>query len=96
MLTVIRVGEPDPAAGVRRRRHWGCCIASLQSSVSTSTVARCRVGSNDPPRPAGPCSAPSQLTSRPWASNVLPLVRPLSARKTERPRPASCGTSGCR
>jgi hypothetical protein len=27
-----------------------------------------------------------QLINRPWASNVLPLVRPLSARKTERAR----------
>ena len=31
-------------------------------------------------RPPGPFSAPSQLMSRPWASKVLPLVRPLSAR----------------
>src|SRR5262245_38664046 len=34
-------------------------------------------------RPPGPTSAPSQLMSRPWASKVLPLVRPLLTRKTD-------------
>src|ERR1043166_5445029 len=33
-------------------------------------------------RRPGPCSPPSQLMSRPSASKQLPLVRPLSARKT--------------
>ena len=51
-------------------------------SVRTSTAPVRRSVRTTRRRPPGPCSAPSQLISRPEASNVLPLVRPLSARNT--------------
>ena len=84
VVAVERVGEPDAAPGVGARRRWGCCTACPRSARSgprpRPSPGRCgRCGGGRP----GPCSAPSQLISRPSASKVLPLVRPLSARKTE-------------
>ena len=47
------------------------------------TLPGLHVGADDAAAAAGTDADPSQLMSRPWASKVLPLVRPLSARKTE-------------
>ena len=53
-------------------------------SVSTSTSPLSISVRTSRRRPPGPDSLPSQLTRRPCRSNMFPLVRPLSSRKTER------------
>ena len=63
--------------GLLYRRPWKRSVSTSISPLSISVRTSRR-------RPPGPDSLPSQLTRRPCRSNMFPLVRPLSSRKTER------------
>ena len=79
---VARIGEPDAALAHRRSSRWGCCSACPRTCRSAPSTLPVFMSVRTMRRRPGPCSPPSQLMSRPLASKQLPLVRPLSARKT--------------
>ena len=90
VVAVERVGEPDPIRGYPRTTSLGLLYRfPSKRSVSTSIWPVFRSVRTTRRRPCGPNSAPSQLISRPCASKVLPLVRPLSSRKTESSPPGA-------